>query len=301
MRSPVPARLALAGVTFLSSTGGCGRLPGLRRQEAPSVAPLPAPEDRPLAILVRHLGDEGPVPSRGSDPPVTPDLIQNLRRQILRHGDRAVPLLVEPLRFKELPPLGPGASPQRTDGILQQRCVETLVRVGEGAVDPLLALAADSSARLAGRRLAVSALSELAAGPAERPSRPVAPATRDRIARTMIGFLGDRDVEVRSRAASVLGRLRDASARLPLERLLEDEDDFVRKHAASALGEIGDPGSLPALQAREPLERSKREAWSQGRTLPEHPADALDEVVAAIAQIRRRALRGALPDARPPR
>jgi HEAT repeat protein len=68
----------------------------------------------------------------------------------------------------------------------------------------------------------------------------------------VVALLGDADVEVRRKAASVVGGLREATGRAALEqRLASDEDTLVRRHSAWALGQIGDPASRAALQAAE--------------------------------------------------
>lgn len=71
-------------------------------------------------------------------------------------------------------------------------------------------------------------------------------------AEPVIALLGDPDVEVRRRAAAVVGGLREAGARAALEtRLASDDDALVRRTAAWALGEIGDGASRPALEAAQ--------------------------------------------------
>ncbi|MCJ7444788.1 MAG: HEAT repeat domain-containing protein [Methanotrichaceae archaeon] len=56
----------------------------------------------------------------------------------------------------------------------------------------------------------------------------------------LIQSLNDSDHYVRSVAASALGKLKDPIASGPLIQALNDTDDRVRKNAAIALGEIGD-------------------------------------------------------------
>lgn len=65
-----------------------------------------------------------------------------------------------------------------------------------------------------------------------------------------VALLADSDLVVRRKAAAVVGRLAEASARVALEQqLASDEDPAVRRNAAWALGRIGDAASRTALQA----------------------------------------------------
>jgi len=66
----------------------------------------------------------------------------------------------------------------------------------------------------------------------------------------LIDLLHGPDAELRTRAAEVLGRLRDARAVPALLQALADPVPEVRWRAAQALGEIGDPQAVaPLLQA----------------------------------------------------
>jgi HEAT repeat protein len=65
-----------------------------------------------------------------------------------------------------------------------------------------------------------------------------------------VALVSDADATVRSKAAAVVGELREASARTALEaQLASDEDAVVRRNAAWALGRIGDDASRSALEA----------------------------------------------------
>jgi len=66
---------------------------------------------------------------------------------------------------------------------------------------------------------------------------------------SLLRRLRDPKRETRAAAAYVLGFGHFASARVPLEEVLEDvkEDAFVRGHAAEALGYIGDRESVKVL------------------------------------------------------
>lgn len=65
----------------------------------------------------------------------------------------------------------------------------------------------------------------------------------------VVPLLGDTDATVRAHAATVIGGLKDASARATLENLaINDADAKVRRNAVWALGEIGDAASRDVLR-----------------------------------------------------
>ncbi|HTM21918.1 MAG TPA: HEAT repeat domain-containing protein [Kofleriaceae bacterium] len=67
-------------------------------------------------------------------------------------------------------------------------------------------------------------------------------------AQPALPLIGDADVNVRRKAAAVVGGFRDAGGRAALETvLLNDSDPVVRRNAAWALGRIGDVASTDAL------------------------------------------------------
>ena len=61
--------------------------------------------------------------------------------------------------------------------------------------------------------------------------------------------LKDADARVRARAASTLSELRDPASVDALIAATKDADVNVRRHAVRALGEIRDARALPALTA----------------------------------------------------
>jgi HEAT repeat protein len=63
----------------------------------------------------------------------------------------------------------------------------------------------------------------------------------------LIEALNDKDPVVRWRAAEALGRLRDVQAVSPLIHALEDRNWEVRREAATALGRIGDTSAVESL------------------------------------------------------
>jgi HEAT repeat protein len=67
-------------------------------------------------------------------------------------------------------------------------------------------------------------------------------------AQPVVARLGDSDAVVRARAATVVGGMREPSARPALEALVvSDPDPFVRSNAAWALGQLGNAASRAAL------------------------------------------------------
>jgi cyclophilin family peptidyl-prolyl cis-trans isomerase/HEAT repeat protein len=63
-------------------------------------------------------------------------------------------------------------------------------------------------------------------------------------------FLGDKDVQVRSAAATAVGRIGDASLEAAVAPLASDSSPTVRAAAAFALGLFGDPTAESALDAQ---------------------------------------------------
>jgi HEAT repeat protein len=135
-----------------------------------------------------------------------------------------------------LPALEAAAQRQDLDPEARQHAVRALGLIRALDASPVLAAAMrDSSAAV--RLEAVNAWYQITGQTGAQP---------------VIALLADADVEVRRKAASVAGALREAGARTALEqRLASDEDSLVRRHAAWALGAIGDAASRPALEAAQ--------------------------------------------------
>lgn len=312
-RSPRPRSCAcLLALAF----SGCEILGGGPPPEKPAQV-LTNDDDRRLELLVRKLGDEAPPAKGGEADSQTSLVVEALQKQILAAGPRAIPILLRPIRHRELPPLRAGEKPFPTDGILQGRCIRTLERMGEPAVEPLVALAVDRECRRAGRQAALSALADWILGTGDRPEPPLRRETQARILAVLSDLLGDRDEQVvsralgaigsrafqleayatnpdegvRARATAILESLRKGPVRPRIEGLLANRDPFIRKRSAKALGAIGDPASLPVLRAREPVERDIRKAYTKDKIYPVYEGDAFDEVQKAIVDIRGRALR----------
>lgn len=140
-------------------------------------------------------------------------------RALARIGDsRSIPPLVDALETAE--------------GWLAPHLADILMRHGESAVEPVLALL-ERPAPSRARAWAANLLGELRAESA-------LPA--------LLRSLDDSDDEVRAKSAAALGRIGHESAAQPLlERLLADPAPFVRARIASALGQFHDPGVTDRL------------------------------------------------------
>ena len=78
---------------------------------------------------------------------------------------------------------------------------------------------------------------------------------------TLIQELKDKDYNVREKAAVKLGKLKDASAVVPLIEALTDEKSSVRYEVATALGNIKDVRALnPLINALKDEKASVRNA-----------------------------------------
>src|SRR4029079_1693740 len=65
----------------------------------------------------------------------------------------------------------------------------------------------------------------------------------------VVPLLGDADAVVRAHSATVVGGLKEASARATLENLaINDPDAKVRSNSVWALGEIGDAASRDVIR-----------------------------------------------------
>jgi HEAT repeat protein len=115
------------------------------------------------------------------------------------------------------------------DASARNAAMEIYVRLGPGAVEPVVRLLGDEDADVRG--FAAAILGTL------REPQAVAP---------LIAALGDADVNVRHAAASALGRIGAKEAVPPLIEALSTEP-WLQYPAISALGEIGDPRATPAL------------------------------------------------------
>ncbi|MFB6281155.1 MAG: HEAT repeat domain-containing protein [Haloferacaceae archaeon] len=124
---------------------------------------------------------------------------------------------------------------------------------GDGAVEALVA-AADGDDAIEVRAAAVDALDRIGAGALERfvaELEGVSAGGRAdwAAAREYVNALASDRPEVRMAAATVLGRIGDGEATMPLVDLLDDPEPDVRRRAARALGRIGDRRANEALAA----------------------------------------------------
>lgn len=147
--------------------------------------------------------------------------------------------------------------------ILEADIAETLGKIGDVAVDPLIAALDDHNPRV--RRGAALALGKIGGdrafaalisalndkeGYVRAGAVDALGSTGDHHAVThLISSLQDSDDSVRYRAAVALGRVGDTRAIRPLIAALRDSQKMVREYAAEALGTIGDPQAVVPLTA----------------------------------------------------
>lgn len=162
---------------------------------------------------------------------------------------------------------------------------QALVKIGGGAVEPLLPALRDQDRQV--RTAAVWVLGEL------KDPRAVA---------ALADLLRDDERMVREEAAKALGVIGDASAIGPLFLALHDKEDMLRQYAAKSLGKIGTPVLAPAIDLlRDPdVDQRRYAAWILGdlkdsravepitSALRKHTDDATDrdiyETVMALAK-----------------
>jgi HEAT repeat protein len=143
-------------------------------------------------------------------------------------------------------------------GSVKYRAARALGRCGPNGLEPLVAALKDKDAEL--RCPAAEGLGAMrdkrAVGPLvlalmDKRSRPAVCTALVQVGtpavEPLIGALNDKDKEVRTSAAGVLGELGDKQAVVPLVACLQDADRDVRMSAVSALGQLGD------MRAVEPL------------------------------------------------
>jgi HEAT repeat protein len=118
------------------------------------------------------------------------------------------------------------------DNKVRRGATEALDRMGEPAVEPLIAALKDGDRS---RRLAVAKVLGQSSDP--------------RALEPLIAALKDEDWLVRSATARALGRIGDTRVVEPLIAALKDTDYHVRDSAVGALGEIGDPSAVEPLIA----------------------------------------------------
>jgi HEAT repeat protein len=177
----------------------------------------------------------------------------DVRREAVRalgriRDSRAIPSLIELLK---------------TDAFIRETAKESLCKIGEPSVDPLIALLEEKDLPPLAREEAVEVLGEL------RDPRAILPLihcldSKDRweqrkslealcaigrcAANNLIAALGDPKPLIRQSAAEILGKLKAVEALPALTEALGDSDPGVRQQAAWALGELGDRSVVQTLE-----------------------------------------------------
>jgi len=97
----------------------------------------------------------------------------------------------------------------------------------------------------------------------------------------LIKVLGDKDKDVRMRAAGALGNIKDARAVEPLIKALGDESKDVRMYAASALSGIGVPAVEPLIKALKDKDSNFRDhvAYALGKIKDARAVEPLIEAL----------------------
>ncbi|MBN1642046.1 MAG: HEAT repeat domain-containing protein [Anaerolineae bacterium] len=184
----------------------------LRQAAAETLAKLGGPAIEPLIAATQRY----PVQSAAAD-------------ALIKIGEPAVSLAVERLV---------AALVSANDDIIRK--VEALVEIGTPAVDELVAILTDKSAKRMcriGPQMLVM----------RRENEEVIPHLHD-LAKELLVF-GDSGLNLRGIAAMALGKIGDTRAVAPLINAVQDEDKFVRWTAAGALFAIGDDRALAPLVA----------------------------------------------------
>jgi HEAT repeat protein len=118
----------------------------------------------------------------------------------------------------------------RNNEFARESAVRALIKIGDGAVEPLIKALGDKEEDV--RRYTARVLGNIGGKRAVEP---------------LIKALEDKDSEVRQRAATSLGWIGDKRAVEPLIKALEDKDSEVRRFTAIALGRIGDKRAVEPL------------------------------------------------------
>jgi len=133
---------------------------------------------------------------------------------------------------------------------------EVLVRIGAGAVEPLIAsLDSTAGAGAVLARIGAPAVEPLIATLqcdgtlSEAAAEALGQIGDVRAVEPLVTALKDKDKSVRKAAAEALGQIADPRALEPLIGTLQDRNAFVRRAAAGALGHLPDPRAVDALAA----------------------------------------------------
>lgn len=183
-----------------------------------------------------------------ADPSSIPALIEALSKDedtvvkgssvgaLARMGEASVPVLIEILASSEYP--------ESTKG----HAAWALAFIGAEAKEAIYREISSDSAAV--RAAVIGAISNIAEGDPE-----------ERAFKILVNALDDSSVNVRSEAASALGKLTHQPAMPKLLESLHHEDGETRKSAALALMKMGDRATIEALQnaiTQEPEERVQK-------------------------------------------
>ena len=154
------------------------------------------------------------------------------------------------------------------DTVVKGSAVGALAKMGEASVPPLLEILADPIRSESTKGHAAWALGFIGAAAAPFLEDAIASDSLDvrcaavgaiahlvqetgdtRAAQLLLGTLHDPDPNVRSEAASAIGKMAYLPALPLLITTLKDPDGEVRRTAAVALGKLGDRSAIPHLQA----------------------------------------------------
>jgi HEAT repeat protein len=141
-----------------------------------------------------------------------------------------------------------------------------------------------SMQRAEASRVALPALSDLAAIVRATAAESVLSLPPSESVRALIPLLADKDEFVRQQAAYALGRTRSKLATAALIELLSDKKDSVRGAAAVALGQIADASAVISLAALVNSAAASTSKKSKGK--PERNPFVLRAAVSALGQIR---------------
>ncbi len=117
---------------------------------------------------------------------------------------------------------------------VREKAIETLVRIGKPAVEPLIAALNDDAPAI--RTGAAGVLGKI------KDSRATDP---------LIQALENETGRVREKAAEALGNIKDSRAVDPLIQALKDDTWVIRETAIEALSRIGKPAVAPLVEALE--------------------------------------------------
>jgi HEAT repeat protein len=148
---------------------------------------------------------------------------------------------------------------------VQELASQTLIRLGEPSVNPLLDSLTSTTERT--RWAATRVLGAIWHFPE-------------------VAKLGAEEITVRRLAAEALGIVGDDRAILPLIAALQDSDEGVRRNVAEALGKLGDRRAIePLLSA---LKQSYAQAWSYESSTMAQALGALGEYAGGplLAELR---------------